>query len=185
MVDRDPLRDIDPGVHPACCGGVAVTVIVPYIRGMLEDATREWAEASGARLNPLYDDPSAYWELLASEWRYGEIDAPLVVVEHDVLPARGVVEAMQACPRPWCASPYQLGTGVWLDEGLGCTKFSAKLITDHPDLMEVVGRIDNDGMPARDWHRLDVRIARTLRDLGYAPHRHRRSTHLHDYSKRP
>ncbi|MBT8161001.1 MULTISPECIES: hypothetical protein [Arthrobacter] len=174
-----------------------MTVIVPYVEPFLESETETWARANGALICLLLQsDSSHYWTLLSMMWMASagtsrdpglseHVGKPLTVVEQDVVPARGVVEAMEACPEPWCASPYQLGTGVWLDEGLGCTKFSAKLIADHPDLMEVVGWIDDDGMPARDWHRLDVRIARTLRDLGYAPHRHRRSTHLHDYSKRP
>lgn len=165
-----------------------MATIVPFVPGMLEARTLAWADENDALPIVLScADPTDYWDLLASWWfvhSSGE-DGPLVVVEQDVLPADGVVDDMAACPELWCSSPYQLGTGVWLDEGLGCTKFSADLMAAHPDLMARVGEIDDDGLPAKDWHRLDVRIARVLRDLGYAPHTHRRSKHLHDYTKRP
>lgn len=163
-----------------------MSVIVPFVPGMLEAKTLEWADANGALPIVLScSNPEDYWDLLASQWKHWSAGESIVVVEQDVLPADGVVEDMLSCPRPWCSSPYRLGTGVWLDEGLGCTKFSAKLTARHPDLMARVGEIDDDGLPAKDWHRLDVRIARVLTQLGYKVHAHRRSQHLHDYSKRP
>jgi hypothetical protein len=158
-------------------------IVVPFVAGMLEPATRVWADANDAHLQHLGPEPDAYWALLAREWR--EPWGPLVIVEQDVVPAPGAVDGMEACPKPWCASPYQLGTGVWLEEGLGCTKFSARLRRDFPELLEAVGDVADYGVPAKDWHRLDVRLAAALRALGYAPHIHRRSLHLHDYQKRP
>lgn len=158
--------------------------IVPFVPGMLNERTQAWAEACGVpswELDP--DDDTAYWWLLAEHWLMGHHD--LVVVEQDIVPAPGVVERMLACPRPWCSSPYPISGGYLLDTGLGCTKFAARLKTRHPDFMDRVGSIDDDGLPARNWRRLDVRIARTLRDLGYRPHRHARSEHLHDYQARP
>lgn len=166
-------------------GGAAVR-LVPFVPGMLEAETREWADANDALLIVLScADPADYWDLLASQWEHYSAGGPITVVEQDVVPAPGVVDDMERCPRPWCSSPYRLGTGVWLTEGLGCTKFSAKLVARHPDLMARVGEIDDDGLPAKDWHRLDVRIARVLTQMGYKVHAHRRSRHLHDYTKRP
>lgn len=168
-----------------------MTVILPYVPGMLHSRTWAWAETfscvCGAirptrrELDP--NDDSAYWRLLAEEWQRSEV--ALFVIEQDMVPAPGVVAAMLGCPRPWCASPYTIGTGTWLVDGLGCTKFSARLKTRHPDLMERVGELADGGQPAKTWRRLDTRISKLLRELGYRPHAHRRSTHLHDYSRRP
>jgi hypothetical protein len=129
---------------------------------------------------------TAYWRFLADDWDIGRrFNTDTVIVEQDIVPAPGVVERMLACRRPWCASPYVIGAGTVLADGLGCTKFAARLKTRHPDLMEQVGRIDDDGLPAKNWRRLDTRISRLLRQLGYRPHVHARSEHLHDYRTRP
>lgn len=161
------------------CQGLAA--LVPYVSGMLHEQTRQWAKASGARLEELATDNEAYFRLLAAEW---EAPGPLVVVEEDMLPAPGVTVAMLTCRRPWCVSSYRIAHS-WLTEGLGCVKLAARLKTRHPDLMARLGQITGDGLPAKDWHRLDTRLAALLRGHGYAPHPHRRSVHLHDYGARP
>lgn len=158
-----------------------MTAVVPAAPGFLRDETRAWADRNAADITWLDPDPESYWRLLAAEWA---TPGDLLIVEHDMLPAPGVTEAMTACLRPWCCSPYRIAHS-WLDEGLGCVKLAARLKDRHPDLMARLGEVTGDGLPARDWHRLDVRLARLLRDLGYAPHRHRRSVHLHDYQARP
>lgn len=157
---------------------VATVAAVP---GMLENRTRAWAEVNGARIVLLEADAESYWRLLAEQWRQ---PGDMLLIEHDIVPADGVTDAMQACPRPWCTSPYRIAHS-WLAEGLGCIKLAVRLKRRHPDLMHRLGEITGDGLPPKDWHRLDVRLARLLRDLGYAPHTHRRSEHLHDYGARP
>lgn len=101
-----------------------------------------------------------------------------------MLPAPGVLARMRNCRWPWCTSPYPIHT-VILTEGLGCVRFRNCLKRRHPNLMREVGEIDNDGQPAKDWHRLDTRIASVLRGLGYTAHTHAESRHLHDYARRP
>lgn len=177
-------------------------ISIPHVNGMLHERTRVWWESPRTcddQLAWLVEldaaDDTAYWRWLADEWSVTEPDLferytvpvtpDLVIVEQDMVPAASVVDQMLKCARPWCVSPYQISSGMWLDEGLGCTKFAARLKTRHPDLMERVGEIDDDGQPAKTWRRLDTRIARLLRQLGYAPHRHARSEHLHDYGTRP
>lgn len=155
--------------------------VVAAAPGMLHNRTRAWAEQNGARIAHLEPDPEAYWRLLEDEWRQ---PGDLILIEHDMLPAEGVTDAMATCRRSWCTSPYRIAH-TWLDEGLGCVKLSARLKRRHPDLMHRLGEITGDGLPPKDWHRLDVRLARLLRDCGYAPHTHRRSIHLHDYGARP
>lgn len=155
--------------------------VVAAVPGMLQGATAAWAEQNGARIVWLESDPEAYWRLLAAEWnRPGD----LLLVEHDVVPAHGVTHAMAACRRPWCTSPYRIAHS-YLTEGLGCVRLADRLKHRHPGLMDRLGEAAGDGLPAKDWHRLDVRLARLLRDIGYRPHAHRRAVHLHDYALRP
>lgn len=157
---------------------VAVVAAAP---GMLQEATRAWAETAGARIAYLDTDSESYYRMLSEEW---ERPGDLVLIEHDIVPADGVTDDMTDCPRPWCSSPYRIAH-TWLDEGLGCVKLAARLKQRHPDLMARLGQITGDGLPAKDWHRLDTRLAALLRNHGYAPHAHRRSEHLHDYRTRP
>ena len=142
----------------------------------LHPLTASWAAEHGATLCHV-DRPDGYWEALAVLWT---IPGDLVVVEHDMLPAPGVTETMAACRRPWCTSPYRVEAGM-ARESLGCTRFAARLKTRHPNLMGRLGEI-GDELPAKDWRRLDVRLARLLRDLGYRAHTHRLSAHLHNYT---
>ncbi|WAL67136.1 hypothetical protein ORV05_04930 [Amycolatopsis cynarae] len=159
-------------------------IIVPCITTMLHPQTAAWATANGAELWPLLPGRDyAYFELLREIWERDPGDT--MIVEHDMVPAPGMTQEMADCPYLWCSSPYTVGTGVEITDGLGCVKFAGLLKQASPDLMRRVGEIDDDGLPARDWRRLDTRISRMLRHLGYRPHLHASATHLHDYRERP
>lgn len=159
-----------------------MTAVVAAVDGFLRDETRAWADRHAADVNWLPPgDTQAYWRLLAAEWH---TPGDLLLIEHDVLPAPGVTEAMAACTRPWCSSPFRIANG-WLPDGLGCVRLAARLKERHPDLMQRLGEMGGDGLPPKDWRRLDVRLSQLLRSLGYRPHLHRRSLHLHDYAVRP
>lgn len=156
--------------------------IVPYVPGMLEPAVSGAMLVEGATLVEIDPaDNEHYWRVLCEEWA---IPRYTIVVEHDVLPARGVLARMRNCRHPWCTSPYPINA-VTLTEGLGCVRFHPCLKRRHPDFMRNVGQMGGDGAPPRDWHRLDTRIAALLRHLGYTPHTHAESRHLHDYARRP
>lgn len=155
--------------------------VVAAVPGILHERTRAWAERHDARIAWLEGDAEAYFRLLRALW--GE-PGDLLLIEHDIVPAAAVTGAMAACLRPWCTSPYRIAHS-WLDEGLGCVKLAARLKQRHPRLMDELGETAGDGSPAKDWHRLDTRLAHLLRDHGYRPHAHRRSEHLHDYEARP
>lgn len=171
-------------------------IIVPYVPGGLHPATAQWMKQAHehrpagftqlelgftAELDP--DDPAAYWRLLADIWEGLPPKSNLTIVEQDIVPAPHVIAGMYYCRRPWCVSPYPITEQqVLARESLGCTKFAARLHQRHPDLMRRLGEMDGDGLPAKDWRRLDVRLAKLLRSLGYAPHQHRRSQHMHDYT---
>jgi hypothetical protein len=161
----------------------AVTVVVPYVPGLLHAQTEAFANArDDAHLHDVSGSDDAYFRLLAEEWH---MDGDLLIVEQDMVPAPGVVEEMLACRWPWCASPFEVANRQEITDGLGCTKFSAMLKALRPQLMRTVGEICDDGLPAKNWRRLDTRISRTLRAAGHRPHLHAVSTHLHDYRTRP
>jgi hypothetical protein len=166
-----------------------MTVIVPYVAGMLHEQTEAWAKARGRDTELVELDranDAAYWILLSSHWRnprYSNED--LLIVEQDMLPADGVVDEMLACRWGWCSSPYEVANRQQITDGLGVTKFSAALKALRPQFMIEVGAIADDGLPAHDWRRLDTRISRVLRAAGHTPHIHAASTHLHDYQARP
>lgn len=159
-----------------------MTAVVPAVEGFLREETRAWVAVEGARVAWLERDAEAYWRFLRGEWLAE--DGDLLVVEHDVVPAPGVTGSMAACPRPWCSSPYRIANG-WLPDGLGCVRLAGRLKERHPDLMERLGEMTGDGLPPKDWRRLDVRLSQLLKSLGYRPHLHKRSLHLHDYAAVP
>jgi len=157
-------------------------VIVPYVAEKLRPETKAWAEANHAQLIEIdVGDEIGYWRLLAEQWL---APGDLIIVEHDMLPAAGVTVEMEDCRRPWCSSPYPIGAGVAthiLTRGLGVVKFAARLKDRHPDLLARVGEAGVDGVPLKHCWRLDTRLTDRLDLLGYRPHTHRRSQHLHDY----
>lgn len=160
-----------------------MTVLLPYTPGRLEQRTSEWAHIRGdVEAVDVSGSDDAYYKLLAAQWRE---PGDLLVVEHDMLPADGCVEEMLACRWPWCTAPYTIANGTQITEGLGVAKFSGTLKMLRPRFMDEVGAIADDGLPARDWRRLDTRISRVLRSGGHRPHLHTPAVHLHDYTARP
>jgi hypothetical protein len=157
------------------------TILLPYVPGMLNPKTAEWASmynVTYAELNP--NDDEAYFRLLAEHWRQ---PGNLVVVEQDILPRPGVVEQLAYCRYAWCCSAYAVAQGSMLNVGLGLASFSARMKRHWPGLMDRVGYIDDDGAPVKTWRRLDTRVSRVLHELGYRPHVHGTADHLHDYSR--
>lgn len=154
------------------------TVLVPHTRLDPRTVRRLDAHAPGYRLAPLDPaDMTAYWRLLRDAWAE---PGDLVIVEHDIGIHASVLPGFERCPMPWCGHPYAIGEQMLVC--LGCTRFTAALKAAEPDLIEVMGRIDNDGLPARDWRRNDVRLADVLHARGYEVHRHKRPVqHYHAY----
>lgn len=153
-------------------------ILLPYTR--LHPVTARLANrhAPGhvrVRLDPA--DDAAYWRLLAEQWRQ---PGDLIVVEQDIGLRAGVVQGLTACREPWCGHPYPIGRQLLVC--LGCTRFTAELKAAEPDLLDAVGLVGNDGLPAKDWRRLDVRLADELRRRGYTVHEHAPAVaHYHKY----
>lgn len=154
-------------------------ILLPYTR--LHPATARLANrhAKGhtrVRLDPA--DMAAYFELLAVAWRE---PGDLILVEHDIGIHAGVVPGFTACREPWCGHAYPLDRGVML-ACLGATRFAEGLKEAEPDLLEVVGKVTGDGLPAKDWRRLDVRLGDELKRRGYSLHVHPKPVkHYHRY----
>ncbi|MHB1472404.1 MAG: hypothetical protein ACYCV4_02055 [Dermatophilaceae bacterium] len=152
-------------------------IIVPYTR--LHPATGRLLNkyAPSAERHRLGPQSDAYHDLLASMWT-GRDD--LLIIEQDIGIHASVIPSLMFCPEPWCAFPY-LVAGKALT-ALGCVRFTASLQTAEPDLFDTIGLIANDGLPAKDWRRMDVRLAGTLTERGYATHVHTPPvTHYHRY----
>ncbi len=152
-------------------------IAVPYVAGLLKPETAEWASANGASLVELGGGDDSYWAWLRDAWR---LQADLMIVEEDILPPPRAVERLADCPRPWCAFRYRVAANSVV-LALGCVRFRARLTTRHPRLVEEVGEVTGDGLPAKDWRRLDVRMDRALKALDYRPHDHGWAQHLHKY----
>jgi hypothetical protein len=155
-----------------------VRVIVPHTRldertvALLDAHAPGWA---GIELDPAR--PDAYQALLAAEWdRPGD----LMLVEHDIGIHAGVVPGFEDCPELWCGHAYPIGEQMLVC--LGCTRFRHELKQAVPDLCNRIDSLPFDGSPARDWRRMDVRLAGVLQGLGYAPHTHNPPVeHYHIY----
>jgi hypothetical protein len=119
----------------------------------------EAADVSGA--------DTAYTHLLENLWSAGETFA---LVEHDIVPHPGALEALAACPEPWCAFSYPLGRIV--HAGLGCTRFSGELLRAHPSAVRETWREATGIHPAGHWCNLDDRLTRALCRAGAVRHVH-------------
>jgi hypothetical protein len=143
----------------------AVKVVIPFVQGRLADETRQWGERHRADFVDLTEDDHGYFKLITRLWREGR---QFVVVEEDIVPALGQVEAMWACDEQWCAGVHKLHADapeVW---SLGLMRFSSALIERVP----VAGLAGAMGQDKR-WQRLDLCLYPVIRTGGFAdPHLH-------------
>jgi hypothetical protein len=142
-------------------------VVVPYVHGMLRwetvDALEEWA---GVLFHEV-DEYDGYARLLIDLWEAGEAFA---IVEQDVAVPPGWLVEFDACPHPWCTRAPEARPGL---DWLGCARFAAPLLADHPTLMAAaLADTSADGDEPYTWRKCDVRLARHLRLAHVAPHQH-------------
>lgn len=151
---------------------MSLRIICPFVHGdepgverglhpLTEQALARYAP--DAEMHYVGTRHDAYRELLEEAWAARE---SFLVVEHDIEIRAGLVEELDACPEPWCAAPYVVGSDPngFIESSLGCTRFSAELLRDAPQIIS--------GLPVRDWRRLDCEISPRLRTAGYEPHVH-------------
>lgn len=101
---------------------------------------------------------TAYTELLTELWDRGETFA---LVEQDIIVNQQSLGDLAYCDRGWCAFSYPFGNGGTI-EGLGCTKFSDKLIALCPDAVKLTWEHVDPRHPAGHWCTLDIRLNRVL-----------------------
>lgn len=143
-------------------------IVCPHV-GPIAPETAAALNASGLprEAADVSATPTSYTALLACLWAAGEAFA---VVEHDIAPHPGALAELEACPEPWCAYGYRLGSIV--HAGLGCARFSTALLAAVPDAVEQTWRESTDIHPAGHWCAADDRLARVLRRAGFAQHVH-------------
>ena len=102
-------------------------------------------------LRPPFGPDDTYWKMWKAVWTPDL--GGVLNIEQDI--DGGVNRELPDCPHDWCAKPYP-----YLDRerqfGLGYVKFSAALISRHPDLWDVIGRWSNPQHPPRHWCTLDA-----------------------------
>ncbi len=83
-----------------------------------------------AEFHHMTNDQS-YYRLLAGLWGKGE---SFTVIEHDIVVWPGAVQELANCPHSICSLPYYCSVG-WIKDGLGCTKFSSKVMKQYPNFL--------------------------------------------------
>lgn len=127
-------------------------IVVPYTK-VYQPTVDAVADARFVRV----EGDHGYRNLLADLWSDGEA---FTLVEHDVVPTRPQLDALDVCDEPWCFYGYY--PGHWVPV-FGCVRFSAALIAGTPDVW---------GDDAWPWDQLDMKFATEARSLGWKPHWH-------------
>ena len=156
--------------------------MIAYVGEMLAGGTKDAVHASGIgamRFNLEGSDDTRYAHLLQRMWEAGN---PFINVEQDIVPDPNVLWGMSRCHHEWCAMGYPV-SGRDVFPGIGCMKFSARLIAEQPmamylSLYERAGKREWS-----HWRSCNERIVGHLVARGYRCHRHYPDAqHLHDYS---
>jgi hypothetical protein len=108
---------------------MALPVVVPTLLPQSVASLVLDAEGVSHREHVCVGD-AGYSELLTGLWAAGD---GFVVVEHDIAPWFGAVTQLAECDRDWCMFHYPKFGGM-LTRGLGCTKFSRRLVRAYPEL---------------------------------------------------
>lgn len=102
---------------------------------------------------------SGYADLTRKWWLEGE---PFIVVEHDVVPWPGAIEALIECPEPWCAHSHH-HDHAFLRHGsveMSCYKV-------------VPAELGSDPFPAEvPWQQTDSVLSQKLFERGHMIHQH-------------
>jgi hypothetical protein len=100
-------------------------------------------------------DELDYGRALTDHWR-----DELIVVEHDVVPWPGAMQAISGCAHDWCVYGYPFAPRK-IGHALGCRRVSARVIEQRPDLPKRWAGVA--------WNQLDAAVYKAL---GGMPHFH-------------
>lgn len=144
-----------------------------YVGHSLRTETIDAVADDEAVFCDLFDSWDGYWRLLEKLWGAGQ---DFIICEQDMVPHPGAASELLACPRPWCAFPYD-HFGRTCIMALGFTKFSGALTTREADIFTRATEIE----PSRHWASLDRALCLALGERGYGAHIHQPMiTHLID-----
>ena len=151
-------------------------VVLPYTR--VEDGVLEALDATGypVELRDVSGSDTDYWRLLSELWTAGQTFA---IVEQDILVKPATLARLDECPQAWCAATYDYFQRPGY-AGLGCVRFRAELLSEHPDLMDAVAEHEYDGHCSRHWCVNDAAMQRELWKRGRRVCLHAPVKHLHD-----
>lgn len=174
MIDKPPEY---PGQQ--AIAATAAHVVVPYtvekLREQTMTAVMEWGgDHTFYALDPT--DDYAYARVLMDWW---ERHQDLVVIEQDIVPAPGMIDALLACAEAWCGYPYHVGEGRYT-YGLGLCKIAATVMARHPALGMLAMRDHRGRICAQPWPAVNEALERQMTRCGYTMHHHEGvPVHLH------
>lgn len=108
----------------------------------------------------LMDDWFAYSELLEKLWRNKE---GFIILEHDIIPWIGALDALEECEEDWCSYPYPFAPNT-IRTAMGCIKISSDIINDNPDLYKKWHK--------KLWNQMDGTLIPALIESNYKEHIH-------------
>lgn len=111
---------------------------------------------------------TSYHDLMLSLWEAGE---DFALVEHDIEVRPSTLRSFEECPNLWCAFSYEVYAGdVATAYGgpfaLGCSRFRAQLLTEHPECVIEAGKMDLHPVhPPRSYAVMDSTLTQWLRSI--------------------
>ena len=131
-------------------------VVVPVWDGA-QDVAELVLAAEGVGYEAVRADGDlGYAALMEMAWSRGE---GFVIVEHDVAPWYGAIADLERCESDWCLFRYP--DGGKLSRGLGCTKFSDRLVRRYPALPWAWDRVA--------WQLIDGAVGSAVAGTGAKP----------------
>lgn len=121
---------------------------------------------------PITDD-EGYFRALDEAWTPSDNHSvePFIVVEHDIIVRPETLRELRDCPEDWCSAPYP-----YLDKpeawGMGCVKFTDRLIVRNYQIFDQIGRVSDEQHPPRHWCWMDLLIWTALTERGEKRHDH-------------
>ena len=154
-------------------------VVCPYVPHLLTEATRKVVTTARAEWNLVQLDPGnpyAYGQLLCHLW---EMRRTFVIVEHDMAPTPGQLDALLHCGHEWCGYPYLCGDTL-VSMSLGVARFSASVMERWPTLGRQAAMVAGDQHRPTPWSLLAENLAGKMLTLGYTwVGHHGQVEHLH------
>lgn len=155
-------------------------VIVPYTRRI--KAVTAALDATGYDYEAIdvSESPFKYFYVIKELWSAGEA---WINVEHDIIVNPDTFSALEDCPADWDVAAYEyklMKEGAYA--GLGCCKFSEKLIARNPHAMNLDPNWygwDKSHKP-KHWCRVDAMLKENLLNNNERPHAHDLVHHLGD-----